>query len=614
MGKKPIQEQLFDLLDLLEEYEDALEYGSLYKPFRRVVSRNKVALLDTDDEEAEIIRIIRGLIRTMVNTGIKLLKEVKEEIPTDETSEVDEDNVPVEEINPVEVKSIEKTEELSKGFSYNEFARWHRKLSKEIPKIERDFYNKLIMPVSVSYGKGFERAMGDLGVKPNRNWMYMPGHSVERLTALNLLQHINEDLSMEMRGAVVNGMRAGENPNKIARRLRKVHDKPKHIKVKPLVDPKTGKVLRKGFEYDMSSKRYSEVVARTEVNRATNHGRLDGYKRSGVVKDVEVLTAGDKRVCELCEDKDRNIYSLEEARAIIPVHASCRCTWTVHTYVGDEPKPADVKEDYEVSDGEKFYTKSFTGLPKTKPEMKQQIDAFKKQYKGLSKLEQHNVRLNAIRPLRQMGYAAKYDQKNISDIASLVYHSKNMKYAIQKEPNLARVLMRGRKDEYSPLYVGRNWLRKTKGKLESSEQTWNAITNMGGKEVVGMASPWNRRMYVRGLDDMQSYITTAKLSKHDIALQYYKQLTGPTHELGHVVYTGSSAKKQKEWSKLILSEHKKNKAVSTYERKFYREVFHKNTFREVNEAFAESTRIRIWAPNKFKKFEARSKLMDKFIK
>ena len=43
---------------------------------------------------------------------------------------------------------------------------------------------------------------------------------------------------------------------------------------------------------------------------------------------VNVLTAGDDRVCFRCEDaSEEGPYSLEEAQGILPLHVGCRCAW-----------------------------------------------------------------------------------------------------------------------------------------------------------------------------------------------------------------------------------------------------------------------------------------------
>lgn len=86
----------------------------------------------------------------------------------------------------------------------------------------------------------------------------------------------------------------------------------------------------------------------TLITQAFNHGKLDAYeklgvKRVGVIaesrsplrtadarhfhdRDVAIMTAGDDLVCEICEELEGEVYTLSEARSLIPAHPNCRCT------------------------------------------------------------------------------------------------------------------------------------------------------------------------------------------------------------------------------------------------------------------------------------------------
>ncbi len=62
----------------------------------------------------------------------------------------------------------------------------------------------------------------------------------------------------------------------------------------------------------------------------TKHGKTfarDAKRRRKVDLDVvEVLTAGDDQVCELCQDiSDDGPYTLDDAEELIPAHINCRC-------------------------------------------------------------------------------------------------------------------------------------------------------------------------------------------------------------------------------------------------------------------------------------------------
>ena len=77
--------------------------------------------------------------------------------------------------------------------------------------------------------------------------------------------------------------------------------------------------------FDITRQR-STLIARTEVIRALNEGRINGYAQMGVAK-LEFLTSGSDRVCPECMDLEGNIYTIEESRGMLPIHPACRCTF-----------------------------------------------------------------------------------------------------------------------------------------------------------------------------------------------------------------------------------------------------------------------------------------------
>ena len=79
----------------------------------------------------------------------------------------------------------------------------------------------------------------------------------------------------------------------------------------------------------------AERIARTEINRAMNAGRVMGYKRSRVVKGQQWLVTWDDRLCEQCRPMANKTAGLDEPfitptgqRIMIPqeIHPNCRCT------------------------------------------------------------------------------------------------------------------------------------------------------------------------------------------------------------------------------------------------------------------------------------------------
>ena len=76
------------------------------------------------------------------------------------------------------------------------------------------------------------------------------------------------------------------------------------------------------------AERRAQILARTEIIRAHHQGMIQEYRTWGVVGvkvQAELRTAGDSRVCEQCSGLEGQIYTLDEAQNLIPVHPMCRC-------------------------------------------------------------------------------------------------------------------------------------------------------------------------------------------------------------------------------------------------------------------------------------------------
>lgn len=57
----------------------------------------------------------------------------------------------------------------------------------------------------------------------------------------------------------------------------------------------------------------------------------------GGAEFLNVQTAGDDRVCQVCQDlSDEGPYSLFEAMGLLPAHVDCRCAWVPFTEGGDD--------------------------------------------------------------------------------------------------------------------------------------------------------------------------------------------------------------------------------------------------------------------------------------
>ena len=99
-----------------------------------------------------------------------------------------------------------------------------------------------------------------------------------------------------------------------------------------LIDGVGPKVIAKRITDEIAtiSKRRAMVMARTETIRVYSEARLNTMEQNqilGVTAEVELLTAGDGRVCSTCKSLQGKVYTIQQARGVIPVHPRCRCTW-----------------------------------------------------------------------------------------------------------------------------------------------------------------------------------------------------------------------------------------------------------------------------------------------
>lgn len=141
--------------------------------------------------------------------------------------------------------------------------------------------------------------------------------------------------------------------------------------------------IKKGEGYDKLIKRVediytnklerykAEVVARSEVARASNFAILDCYDQSGVVKSKRWVTAGDERVCDWCGPMDGQIMGLKDTYFdkgeiyVSPIsgktlnldyediqggslHANCRCTIVADDTVVKKIEPKKKEEKSKV--------------------------------------------------------------------------------------------------------------------------------------------------------------------------------------------------------------------------------------------------------------------------
>jgi SPP1 gp7 family putative phage head morphogenesis protein len=127
------------------------------------------------------------------------------------------------------------------------------------------------------------------------------------------LKGVTDDMRRDISRILSDGLVKGQNPHTIA---------------KTMADQVIG----------LSQKR-ATVIARTEIVRAHNSGKLASFRRLGVKKLgvlAEWSTAGDGRVCEICKPMEGVILDIDEAEGLLPIHPCCRCTWRAAGLAEDE--------------------------------------------------------------------------------------------------------------------------------------------------------------------------------------------------------------------------------------------------------------------------------------
>lgn len=126
------------------------------------------------------------------------------------------------------------------------------------------------------------------------------------------LKGVTDVMAQQITRELAEGLTRGDSPRKIARDL-------------------NNRVEKIG-------KHRARLIARTEIIKSHAEGQLDAMENLGVVSvgvAVEWSTAGDDRVCPLCQPLDGVVMKIREARGIIPRHPQCRCAFI----------PANIGED-----------------------------------------------------------------------------------------------------------------------------------------------------------------------------------------------------------------------------------------------------------------------------
>lgn len=147
------------------------------------------------------------------------------------------------------------------------------------------------------------------------------------IRAFNELKGVTDSMSQLISRVLASGMAEGLGPKVVSNMLVHAITGAGETLELPISYVKPDGTL---VNYVMPARQRAQILARTEIIRAHAQGQLQEFKNwrvAGVSSMAEFLTAGDDRVCQQCSGMESNIYTIEEASNIIPVHPQCRCIW-----------------------------------------------------------------------------------------------------------------------------------------------------------------------------------------------------------------------------------------------------------------------------------------------
>lgn len=130
------------------------------------------------------------------------------------------------------------------------------------------------------------------------------------------LRGITAQMEQQISRVLSQGLIDGDSPRVIARKLVQV------------IDGLGPFDLTDTLGRHIPAKRRAEIMARTEIIRAHHQAMVQEYKNwevAGVRVKAEFITAQDNRVCPDCQALEGNIFDLDTAFRLIPVHPQCRC-------------------------------------------------------------------------------------------------------------------------------------------------------------------------------------------------------------------------------------------------------------------------------------------------
>ena len=167
-----------------------------------------------------------------------------------------------------------------------------------------------------------------------------------------LIKSVNDETLQGIKTTLWDSVASGKGYLETARRLRE-------LPLTPLGVEYVGRDGKKRTRL-ISVRSRSEMIARTEHARAVNTGTLQAYANYGV-ESVDIITAGDALVCNIClAYEGNNPHTLEEAQKLLPAHPNFRCCYGAHINLNDIPlKPINNAVSVDLTEDDDSFDKSY---------------------------------------------------------------------------------------------------------------------------------------------------------------------------------------------------------------------------------------------------------------
>lgn len=133
------------------------------------------------------------------------------------------------------------------------------------------------------------------------------------------LKAITDEMDRQISQVLARGIADGDGADLLARKLNRV-----------IIGGGNDLGITDTLGRYIPAERRAKVMVRTEVVRAHAEAQLQEFVNwgvEGVGVEAEWVTAGDNRVCPICEGLQGQTFSIEDARGRLPAHPQCRCAW-----------------------------------------------------------------------------------------------------------------------------------------------------------------------------------------------------------------------------------------------------------------------------------------------